>query len=68
MTNKAYTSNPGGSLSYLSPEQFFDRKLIPESDYYSLGVILYNLCGYDKLDEMYRMKSGIFPNIEGRKR
>jgi len=68
MTNKSYTSNPGGSFNYVSPEQFFDGKLIPESDYYSLGVILYNLCGYDKVEEMYAMKFGTFPKMEGRKR
>ena len=46
----------------------FNEISIPESDYYSSGVILYNLCGYDMLSEMHNMKTGIFPNIEGRNR
>ena len=46
----------------------FDEIVVPESDYYSSGIILYNLCGYDEPSEMFSLKSGIFPNLEGRKR
>jgi len=48
MDNKSKISNLEGTPFYMSPEQWFNGKLVPESDYYSSGVILYNLCGYDE--------------------
>ena len=46
----------------------FHETAVPQSDYYSSGVILYNLCGYDRISEIDAMKTGIFPDIKGRKR
>jgi len=36
-------------------------ELSSEIDYYSAGMILYNMCGYNDQVEMAEMKSGNFP-------
>ena len=39
------------------------QKVVPETDYYSAGMILCKLCGCNDPVEMFQMKSGVFPQI-----
>jgi len=42
----AFTPCPGGTFKFMSPELLMDKIAVPESDIYSFGCILYNLCTY----------------------
>ena len=48
---------------FMPMEQEVLQKIVPETDYYSAGMLLYKLCGCNDNEEMFQMKSGIFPQI-----
>jgi len=53
----------GGPSIFISMEQEILQNLDPETDYFSAGMILCKMCGYNDPVEMFQIKSGIFPQI-----
>ena len=55
----------GNSLEY-SPLEQINGVLVPESDYYAAGVLLYHMCGESDSSEIREMKHGKIPDYSGR--
>jgi len=48
---------------FMAMEQEVLQKVVPETDYYSAGMLLCKLCGCNDPVELFQMKSGVFPQI-----
>lgn len=54
----------GGNLQYCSPEQFSEGKITENTDLFSCGVLIYELCGFCEKGILMKLKFGQFPRIK----
>ena len=64
LETRSYNTNKGDSYCYESPEQKNNQEVKIESDWYSAGMILFNLCGNNNILQMGDIKRGVFPDID----